>query len=96
MVDVAEELPVKARTAKASALLSLKRTFDLFSGNFNFGQRTAADADSQKLKLACKVAFLYCPTHASSTALTGIASALMRNAPQTCLADHEVSESPLI
>ena len=59
MGDAVPDLPVKARTAKASALLSLKRTFDMFSGNFNFGQRTAADADSQKLKLACKVPIAY-------------------------------------
>ncbi len=55
MGDAIADVPVKARTAKASALLSLKRTFDLFSGNYNFGQRTSADTDSQKLKLACKV-----------------------------------------
>ena len=58
MGDAIADLPVKSRTAKASALLSLKRTFDLFSGNFNFGQRTSADAESQKIKLACKVSTL--------------------------------------
>ena len=58
MGDAVADLPVKARTAKASALLSLKRTFDLFSGNYNFGQRTSADTESQKLKLACKVSFV--------------------------------------
>ena len=58
MGDAVADLPLKARTAKASALLSLKRTFDLFSGNYNFGQRTSADTDSQKLKLACKASFI--------------------------------------
>jgi hypothetical protein len=51
----AAEPAVKARTAKALALLSLKRTFDLFAGSFTYGQRTAADTESQKMKLSCKV-----------------------------------------
>jgi len=55
MEDGGEEPSVKPKTAKALALLSLKRTFDLFAGNFTYGQRTAADTESQKLKLSCKV-----------------------------------------
>lgn len=51
----AAEPAVKARTAKALALLSLKRTFDLFAGSFTYGQRTAADTESQKMKLSCKI-----------------------------------------
>ena len=63
MENGSSELPVKPRTSKALALLSLKRTFDLFAGNFTYGQRTAADTESQKLKLSCKVLFGLCTLH---------------------------------
>ena len=36
-----QELPIEGKTVKALTLLSLKRTFDLFAGNF--GQKAAAD-----------------------------------------------------
>ena len=36
-----QELPIEGKTVKALTLLSLKRTFDLFSGNY--GQKAAAD-----------------------------------------------------
>ena len=38
---VGQELPIEGKTVKALTLLSLKRTFDLFAGNF--GQKAAAD-----------------------------------------------------
>lgn len=41
------------KTVKALTLLSLKRTFDLFSGNY--GQSLPLDEESQKIKIACKV-----------------------------------------
>lgn len=44
---------VQRKSKKTLALLSLKRTFDLFAGNY--GQRIPTDTESQKLKLACKV-----------------------------------------
>ena len=36
-----QELPIEGKTVKALTLLSLKRTFDLFAGNY--GQKAAAD-----------------------------------------------------
>ncbi|KAK9843635.1 hypothetical protein WJX81_000394 [Elliptochloris bilobata] len=48
-----QELPIEGKTVKALTLLSLKRTFELFAGNY--GQKVAADEASQRAKIACKI-----------------------------------------
>lgn len=47
------DLPVEGKTVKALTLLSLKRTFDLYAGNY--GEELPTDEESHKLKLATKV-----------------------------------------
>jgi len=49
--------PVETKTVKALTLQSLKRTLDLFQGNY--GQRIPIDDESQRIKLKCKIADEY-------------------------------------
>mmetsp|Transcript_34688 Transcript_34688/g.58289 ORF Transcript_34688/g.58289 Transcript_34688/m.58289 type:complete len:499 (-) Transcript_34688:327-1823(-) len=49
--------PVETKTVKALTLQSLKRTLDLFQGNY--GQRIPIDEESQRIKLKCKIADEY-------------------------------------
>lgn len=48
-----QEPPVEAKSVKALTLLSLKRTFDLFVGNYSV--KVPLDEEAQKAKIACKV-----------------------------------------
>ena len=53
-----EEPAVETRSIKVLAMLSLKRTYDLFVGNYS--QKLPLDEDAQKAKLACKVRGVGC------------------------------------
>ena len=48
-----EAVKIEPKSIKALTLLSLKRTFDLFVGNYS--QKVPLDEGAQKAKLACKV-----------------------------------------
>eukprot|EP00873_Tetraselmis_striata_P035426 jgi/Tetstr1/455690/TSEL_042498.t1 len=52
--SVAPELPVEGKTIKQLAMLSAKRTHAVFAGTQ--WEKAAPDVDSQKIKLACKIA----------------------------------------
>ena len=51
--DIDTFVPVEKRSIKALALLSLKRTYDLYAANH--GQKIPLDEQAQKAKIACKV-----------------------------------------
>lgn len=50
---VVEEFPIEKRSLKALALLSLKRTYDLFHSSH--WESIPLDEASQKVKISCKV-----------------------------------------
>lgn len=55
--DIDNLVPVEKRSIKALALLSLKRTYDLYAANH--GQKIPLDERAQKAKIACKVSDEY-------------------------------------
>lgn len=48
-----DELPIETRSVKALQLQQLKRSFDLFAGNY--GSKPDLDSGSQEAKLRCKI-----------------------------------------
>lgn len=61
------DAPVEVKTIKALTTLSLKRTYDLFAGNY--GQPIPFDEESQQIKIACKIRSEYSASqHLSATA----------------------------